>query len=357
MAYGNVKERDYYEVLGVSKNATNDELKKAYRRLALKYHPDKNPGDKEAEQKFKEAANAYKVLSDPEKRKMYDLRGQAGLEDMGFHGFESSSDIFSSFGDIFGDIFGKRFYRERGGPQRGSDLRHNMTISFTDAALGCEKQLRFTKNEACEACKGTGAKNGASTVCSQCNGTGHISRQQKPVGGFFTISNPCLNCNGSGRKIGNPCNNCNGEGRISKARSLSVKIPVGIRDGATLRLSGQGEAGIRGGSAGDLYICVNTAPHPYFERRGLDIQYDAVVPFTKAALGGEIEIPTLSGKAMLKIPKCTQSNQTLRMTGQGIKTKDGRKGNQLVRIIVDMPKKLSAKQEELLIELDKLEDD
>lgn len=355
MANGNVKERDYYEILGLSKSATNDELKKAYRRLALKYHPDKNPGDKEAERKFKEAANAYEVLSNPEKRKMYDLRGRAGLEDMGFHGFENNADIFSNFGDIFGDIFGKRFYRERTGPQRGSDLRHDMTISFIDAALGCEKQLRFTKNESCEACKGTGAKSGASTVCSQCNGTGHISRQQKPAGGFFTISNPCSNCNGSGRKIDNPCPDCNGEGRASKTRSLSVKIPAGIKDGSTLRLSGQGEAGIRGGGAGDLHICVKIASHPYFERRGLDIQYDAKVSFTKAALGGEIEVPTLRGKATLKIPRCTQSNQTLRMTGQGVKTKDGRNGNQLVKIIIDIPKELSARQEELLKELDKLD--
>ncbi len=355
MANGKVKERDYYEVLGVSRNATNDELKKAYRRLALKYHPDKNPGDKESELKFKEAANAYEVLSDPKKREMYDLRGQAGLDDMGFHGFESSSDIFSSFGDIFGDIFGKRFHRERTEPQKGADLRYDMTISFTDAALGGEKQLRFTKSEACEACKGTGAKNGAPTVCLQCNGTGHISRQQKPVGGFFTISNPCPTCSGSGRKIDNPCNTCNGEGRVTKTRSLSVKIPAGINNGSTLKLSGQGEAGIRGGRAGDLYIYVKIASHPYFKREGLDILYDAHIPFTKAALGGEIEIPTLSGKATLKIPKCTQASQTLRMTGQGIKTKDGRNGNQLVRIIIGMPKKLSERQEELLKELDTLE--
>jgi len=357
MANGKVKERDYYEVLGVSKKATNDELKKAYRRLALKYHPDKNQGDKNAEQKFKEAANAYEVLSDPKKREMYDLRGSAGLDDMGFHGFESNADIFSNFGDIFGDIFGKRFYRERTGPQKGSDLRYDITISFTDAALGSEKQLRFTKSEACDACKGTGAKNGAPTVCPQCNGTGHISRQQKPGGGFFTISNPCPNCSGSGRKIDNPCNACNGEGRATKTRSLSVKIPAGINNGSTLKLSGQGEAGIRGGRAGDLYIYVKIASHPYFEREGLNIRYDAHIPFAKAALGREIEIPTLSGKATLKIPKCTQSNQTLRMTGQGIKAKDGRKGNQLVRIIIDMPKKLSERQEELLKELEELERD
>ena len=317
MANGKVKERDYYEVLGVNRNATSDELKKAYRKLALKYHPDKNPGDKTAEQRFKEAANAYGVLSDSKKRKMYDLRGSAGLDDMGFHGFESSADIFSNFGDIFGDIFGNRSYRERTRPQKGSDLRHDITISFTDAALGSERQLRFTKSEACDACNGTGAKNGASTVCPQCNG----------------------------------------EGRVAKTRSLSVKIPAGINNGSALKLSDQGEAGIRGGRAGDLYIHVKIASHPYFEREGLDIQYDAHIPFTKAVLGGEIEIPTLNGKATLKVPKCTQSNQTLRMSGQGIKTKDGIAGNQLVKIVIDMPKKLSERQEELLKELEKLEQD
>ncbi len=355
MYSGRVKERDYYEVLGVSRNATNDEIKKAYRRLALKYHPDKNPDSKEAEQKFKEAANAYEVLSDPEKRKMYDLRGHAGLEDMGFRGFEGYDDIFSSFGDIFGDIFGKRFYRERTGPQRGLDLKYNMTISFLDAALGYEKQLRFDKKEACEACKGTGAKNGTSMVCPQCNGNGHVSKQQKSFGGFFTVSTPCPNCNGSGKRIDNPCLNCKGEGRVSKTKLLSVKIPAGTKKGSMLRLSGQGEAGTRGGSAGDLYIRINIMPHAYFERRGLDIQYDAKVSFTKAALGGKIEIPTLRGTAILKIPRCTQSNQILRMTGQGIRTKDGRKGDQLVKIIIYVPKKLSAQQETLLQELAKLD--
>lgn len=355
MGSSRVKERNYYEVLGVNKNATSGKIKKAYRRLALKYHPDKNPGDREAEQKFKEAANAYEVLSDPEKRKMYDLRGHAGLEDMGFRGFESYDDIFSSFGDIFGDVFGKRFYKESAGPQRGSDLKYNMTISFLDAALGCEKQLRFGKKETCGVCKGTGAKNGASTVCSQCNGTGHVSRQQKPFGGFFTVSTPCPSCNGSGRKIDNPCISCNGDGRVSKTKSLSVKIPAGIKDGSMLRLSGQGEAGVRGGSAGDLYIRINIMSHDYFERRGLDIQYDARVPFTEAVLGGKIEVPTLRGKAILKIPRCTQSNQILRMAGQGIKTRNGRKGDQLVRIIINVPKKLSPRQEELLQELAKLE--
>jgi len=353
MANGKAKDRDYYEVLGVSKNATNDALKKAYRKLAIKYHPDKNSGDKKAEQKFKEAATAYEVLSDPKKREMYDSRGSAGLNDMGFHGFESSADIFSSFGDIFGDVFGKRFHRERTGPAKGSDLRHDITISFTDAALGSEKQLRFTKKDACDTCKGTGAKNGALTACRQCNGTGRISIQQNPMGNFYT----CPDCNGSGKKIDNPCNACNGEGRATKTKSLSVKIPPGVEDRSRLRLSGQGEAGTRGGRAGDLYIYIKIASHPYFERDGLDIQYDAHIPFTKAALGGEVEIPTLSGKATVKIPKCTQSNQTLRMAGQGIKMKDGRAGSQLVKIIVDLPKKLSERQEELLNEFEKLEHD
>ncbi|MDP6924916.1 MAG: DnaJ C-terminal domain-containing protein [Candidatus Scalindua sp.] len=317
MANGKVNDRDYYEVLGVSKNASNDALKKAYRKLAIKYHPDKNAGDKKAEQKFKEAATAYEVLSDPKKREMYDLRGSAGLNDMGFHGFENSADIFSNFGDIFGDIFGNRSYRERSRPQKGSDLRHDITISFIDAALGSERQLRFTKSEACEACNGTGTRNGAPAVCPQCNG----------------------------------------KGRVENARSLSVKIPAGVNSGSALKLSGQGEAGIRGGRAGDLYIHVKIGSHPYFEREGLDIRYDAHIPFTKAALGGEVEIPTLSGKATLKIPKCTQSNQTLRMTGQGIKMKDGRTGSQLVKIVVDLPKKLSERQEELFKELEELEQD
>ncbi len=354
MHSGKTKERDYYEVLGVSNNATNDELKKAYRKLAIKYHPDKNQGDKTAERKFKEAANAYGVLSDPKKREMYDLRGSAGLEDMGFQGFESSSDIFSSFGDVFGDIFGKRFHRERTQPQKGSDHRYDMTISLSDAARGCTKQLRFTKNEACGTCKGTGTENGQPNVCPQCNGTGNVSRQQAHVGKVAT-SGPCPNCNGSGRSTNKPCNNCDGKGRISKHSSLSVKIPTGIKNGATLRLTGQGEVGARGGSAGDLYVHIKIAKHPYFERKGLDIQYDVHVPFTKAALGGEIEIPTISGKATLKIPKCTQSNQTLRMTGLGIKAKDGKVGNQLVRIIVTIPKNLSERQEELLKELDTFE--
>ena len=349
MANGKAKDRDYYEVLGVSKNATNDALKKAYRKLAIKYHPDKNAGNKKAEQKFKEAATAYEVLSDPKKREMYDLRGSAGLNDMGFHGFKSSADIFSSFGDIFGDIFGKQFHREGTGPEKGSDLRHDIKISFTDAALGGEKQLRFTKRDVCDTCKGTGAKNGASAVCLQCSGTGRINRQQR----LFT----CPNCNGSGKRIDNPCNTCNGEGRATKTRSLSVKIPPGIENRSRLRLSGQGEAGARCGSAGDLYIYVKIASHPYFEREGLDIQYDAHIPFTKATLGGEVEIPTLNGKATLKIPKCTQSNQTLRMAGQGIKMKDGRTGSLLVKIVVDLPKKLSERQEELFKELDTLEHD
>ncbi len=349
------KERDYYEVLGVSNNATGDEIKKAYRRLALKYHPDKNRGDKHAEKKFKEAANAYEVLHDPEKRKMYDSRGHAGLDDMGFHGFENSDDIFSNFGDIFGDIFGKRFHKERVGPQRGLDLKYTMTISFLDAALGCEKQIRFEKQDICEICKGSGAENGDIKVCSQCNGTGHVSNQQKSQGGFFTLSTICPSCDGAGKRVENPCLNCRGEGRLIKTKLLSVKIPAGAKDDSFLRLSAQGEAGIRGGAAGDLYIRVNVMLHPLFQRDGLDIKNDLTISFAKAALGGEVEVSTLRGKAVLKIPKCTQSHQILRMTGQGIKTKSGKNGDQLVRIIVTVPRKLSEQQEKLLREFIKLE--
>lgn len=349
-------ERDYYEVLGVSKNATGDEIKKAYRRLALKYHPDKNRGDKDAERKFKEAANAYEVLHDPEKRKVYDSRGSAGLDDMGFHGFETSDDIFSSFGDIFGDVFGKRFHQERGGPQRGANLKYTIMVSFLEAALGCEKQIRFEKQDICEICKGSGAQNGDIKVCTQCNGSGHVSNQQKSHGGFFTFSTVCPRCDGAGKRVENPCLNCRGEGRLIKTKTLSVKIPAGTEEGSLLRLAAQGEAGIRGGTAGDLYIRVSVMPHPFFERQGLDIKNDVSVSFAKAALGGEVEVSTLRGKALLKIPKCTQSHQVLRMKGQGIKTKEGRIGDQLVRIVVTVPRKLSEQQEKLLREFIRLEE-
>ncbi|GJQ59582.1 MAG: molecular chaperone DnaJ [Candidatus Scalindua sp. AMX11] len=349
-------ERDYYEVLGVSKNAKSDEIKKAYRRLALKYHPDKNKGDKVAEKKFKEAANAYEVLHDPEKRKVYDSRGQAGLDDIGFQGFANSDDIYSNFGDIFGDIFGKRFHRERVGPQRGLDLKYTMEVSFLDAALGCEKQIQFQKQDICEICKGSGAENGDIKVCTQCNGTGHVSTQQKSHGGFFTLSTVCPSCDGAGKSVENPCLNCRGEGRLMKTKVLSVKIPAGTKGGSLLRLAAQGETGIRGGTAGDLYISVNVMPHPFFEREGLDIKNDVTVSFAKAALGGEVEVPALRGKAVLKIPKCTQSHQVLRMAGQGIKTKEGRSGDQLVRVVVTVPRKLSEEQEKLLQDFVRLEE-
>ncbi len=349
------KESDYYGVLGVSRNATGGEIKKAYRRLAQKYHPDKNKGNKEAEKKFKEAANAYEVLHDPEKRKIYDSRGHAGLNDMGFHGFETSDDIFSNFGDIFGDIFGRRSNRKRVDSQRGADLEYTITISFSDAALGCEKQIRNKKKDTCDMCKGSGAGRGGLKVCSQCSGAGFINNR-KSVGGFFASRSECPGCEGTGKRIKNPCLACGGDGRLIKTKVLSVKIPPGAKEGSRLRLATQGEGGIRGGTPGDLYVKVNVMAHPFFKREGLDIKNDVTVSFVKAALGAEVEVPTLRGKAVLKIPRCTQSHQVLRMTGQGIRIKKGRRGDQLVRIIVTVPRELSEQQEKLLHEFDKLEE-
>jgi len=346
-------EKDYYEALGVSHDATPDQIKRAFRKLALKYHPDKNKGNKEAEQRFKEIANAYAVLSDPEKRAAYDRRGTAGVEDMGFHGFESTGDIFSSFGDVFGDLFANRYYREQQ-PERGADLTTELAVSFREAALGARRELSFTKPLPCRACEGTGsADRRPPQKCTSCNGTGRVSRQNARYGGFFSVSSPCPACGGAGMRVAAPCTTCSGSGAVQGPFHVTVTIPAGVESGATLRLAGKGEPGRRGGPAGDLLIRVSVTPDDVFEREGNNLRYKARVPFTTLALGGEVEVPTLRGQAKMRIPPGTQSGRTLRLGGQGIEGRAG-KGDLLVTVEADVPRDLSGRQRELLEELRKL---
>jgi molecular chaperone DnaJ len=343
-----ITSKDYYQILGVKKDASEEEIKKAYRKLALKYHPDKNPNNPEAERKFKEAAEAYEVLSNEEKRKLYDARGAEGLRDMGFEGFQTNEDIFSHFGDIFGDIFGRRFYREASRPQRGGDVRFSLSVPFIDAALGASREISIAVHEACGDCGGTGVQGGGSEeACPECGGTGHVSRQGRRQGGFFSVSQPCPACGGTGRKPGQACPTCGGEGRIPRTRRISLKIPPGVNDGAVLRLGGQGEAGLRGGPAGDLLLEIRIEPHPQFTRDGLDIRSMARIPVKTALLGGETDVTTLRGQIALKVPKGTSSDAVLRLRGQGIEAR-GQKGDHLVRIEVDVPRSLSPEAEEAL---------
>ncbi len=344
--------RDYYEVLGVSRDATAEEIKKAYRKLAMKYHPDKNLGDKMAEEKFKEASNAYEALSDPEKRRAYNQRGMSGVRDMGFQGFTNFEDIFGRFSDIFSnDEFGgfEEFFggrsRSRARPQRGEDIRNKITIPFLDAAFGTKRQIQVSRSESCDTCRGTGGM--GATRCPQCKGTGQMSRARQ-MGGFLNVGAPCNRCGGSGEVFQSTCNTCRGAGHVSQYRTIAVKILPGIADGTTLRLSGQGNSGPRGGPASDLYVTVQVQSHPTFQRDGNNITCEAFVPFTAAALGGEITVPTLKSSAKLKIPKGTQSNQILCLRGQGIPNARGRRGDQLVKIIIEVPKRLNKQQEELL---------
>jgi molecular chaperone DnaJ len=335
--------KDYYATLGVSKDADDDAIRKAYRKLALKYHPDKNPGNAEAERKFKEVAEAYEVLSDKEKRKAYDTRGEAGVRDMGFEGFASAEDIFSHFPDIFGDLFGERFYRETTRPQRGGDLRFTLPVSFLDAALGASREITVPLQEVCTACGGSGIEGGQAEACPECGGTGHVSRRGKRQGGFFSISSACPACGGSGRKPGRACATCGGAGRVRSEKRLTVKIPAGIASGATLRLRGQGEPGLHGGPNGDLLLEIVVEPHPEFTRDGLDIRSSVKVPVKTALLGGQVDVPTLRGNLTLKVPPGTSGDAWLRLRGQGIEAtgRDAGKGDHLVRVVVTVPKDLS----------------
>ena len=349
--------KDYYQILGVNKSASNDEIKKAYRKLAMKYHPDRNPGDKEAEKKFKEAAEAYEVLKDKEKRAAYDQYGHSAFDPSsggGYSagGFDDFSDIFSSFSDIFGDLGGSRA-KKRSSSIRGSDIRYNMEVTLEEAFLGTEKQISFSIASTCETCEGTGSENKEKPVnCSSCNGSGKIRAQQ----GFFIVERTCGACGGSGQAIKNPCKKCNGQGRVQKPRSLSVKIPAGIEDGNRVRLAGQGESGVRGGQAGDLYVFVTIKEHPFFVRKHNDIHTEIPIKMTTAALGGSIEIPTIDGnRAKLTIPEGTQTNNQFRLKSKGMTVinSGGRRGDMYIRVFAETPVNLSKREKELLEELDK----
>jgi molecular chaperone DnaJ len=345
--------RDYYEVLGVNRDASNEEIKKAYRRLAMKYHPDRNPDKPQAEERFKEVKEAFEVLSDPDKRAAYDQFGHAGVDaaagaGAGFGGFGSFAD---AFGDIFGDIFGTGG-RTRASMYRGADLRYNLEITLEQAARGTETKIRVPTLATCEVCHGSGARPGSGPVtCPTCRGHGQVRMQQ----GFFSIQQTCPTCRGTGKHVPHPCDNCGGSGRVKKHKTLSVKIPPGVDDGDRIRLSGEGEAGLSGGGPGDLYVVIHIAPHPVFTRDGNDLHCEMPISFATAALGGEIEIPTLEGTAKIRIPPETQSGKVFRLRGKGIKAlRSNSVGDLLVHVVVETPVNLTPRQKELLEEFERL---
>jgi molecular chaperone DnaJ len=340
---------DYYELLGINRTASDEEIKKAYRKLALQYHPDRNPGNKQAEDKFKEVSEAYQVLTDPQKRAQYNQFGHAAFGDGG--PFAGGFDFSAGFEDVFGDIFGE-FFGTGGGRRRtrgrGEDLRYNLTLSFEEAAFGTEKKIKIPRHGSCESCRGNGAKPGtAPQTCPTCRGKGQVSFQQ----GFFSVSRTCNQCHGQGTIIKDPCATCGGAGRVRRLHTLSVKIPAGVDTGSRLKLRGEGESAPAGGSPGDLFVVVEVEPHPIFVRDNLDIICEVPISFAQAALGAEIDVPTLDGKVKMKIPAGTQSGKIFRMHGKGVKDVQGyRQGDQHVRITVETPTHLTARQKELLKE-------
>jgi molecular chaperone DnaJ len=348
------EKRDYYEILGVSRDADKTTLKKAYRKLAIKYHPDKNPDNKEAEEKFKEASEAYEVLNDDGKRRIYDQFGHQGLEGAGHSGPSGFEDIFSSFGDIFEDFFGFGGGRGSSRARRGSDLRYDMTIDFMEAAFGTEKTISIPKRETCDECNGSGAAPGSSAeTCAQCRGTGQYIQNQ----GFFKVKTTCPYCKGRGTIIPNPCPKCRGGGRMEINRKVQVKIPAGVDVGSKLRLTGEGEASSTpNGPSGDLYVVINVKPHKFFQRDRTDIICAIDISFIQAALGAEINVPTLVGEKNLTIPPGTQYGESFQFKGEGIASlRTGRRGDQIIKVIVKTPTKLNQKQKTLLEEFDKLD--
>ena len=344
---------DYYELLGVSRDIGAEELKKAYRKAALRYHPDRNPGDKAAEEKFKELSEAYQVLSDPEKRSQYDRFGHAAFE-QGAGGFGGGFDFSTNFEDIFGDIFGDFFGGGgRAGRQaRGQDLAYSLEVSFEEAAFGTEKTVSIPRRVTCAACQGTGAEPGTRPqTCGTCRGSGQMRFQQ----GFFTVARTCNRCGGQGSVVTDPCTECQGAGAVRKTSNLQIKIPGGVDSGSRLKLRGEGEAGPVGGITGDLYVTIQVGEHPLFERQNNEVICELPISFPQAALGADIEAPTLEGKIKMKVPAGTQSGSIFRLRGKGIVDLRGRgRGDQLVRIVVETPTDLGAKQKELLEEFARL---
>ncbi len=356
-----MSKRDYYEVLGVSKNASEQDIKQAYRKLALKYHPDRNKGDKDAEEKFKEATEAYEILRDPKKRATYDKFGHAGVS--GFEGFGRGA--YSDFSDIFGDFdfadifegffgsaFGSRTRTKRA--RRGADIQYDLSITLEEAASGEEVQIKVPRQESCEVCEGTGSKAGTKpTVCPLCNGSGQIRQTQ----GFFSITQTCYKCKGEGKIISSPCSSCGGTGLKQHKRTITVKIPAGVESGSRLKISGEGEQGPNSGTRGDLYVVIHVKKHAYFERHGNDIMSMVDVSFPMVCLGGEIEVPTINGsKAKMKIPPGTENGQVFRLKGNGIPYLGSYgRGDQLVKINIRVPKKLTPRQKELLKEFSTLD--
>ena len=357
--------RDYYEVLGVSKGADEKEIKKAYRKLAMKYHPDRNPDNKEAEEKFKEINEAYEVLSDETKRRNYDqfghegVNGQGGFGGQGFGGFGGAGGFEDIFGDIFGDMFGGGFggsgRQRRRGPERGADIRQSVTIDFEEAAFGKKVSIKLNRSEECNECHGSGAKPGTSKkTCPTCNGSGEVRTVQRTPFGNIASSRTCNECHGEGEIIESPCSKCHGTGSTRKVKTIEVDIPAGIDDGQMIKLSGQGEVGSKGGPRGDLYIVVNIRKHPLFTREGYDVYLEMPVSFSQVALGGEIEVPTLDGKVSYNVPAGTQTGTVFRLREKGIqKLRSNSRGDQYVKVVVETPKYLTEKQKELLRELAK----
>jgi molecular chaperone DnaJ len=354
-----VSKRDYYEILGVARTASDTEIKSAYRKLAMKHHPDRNPGDHAAEEQFKQCAEAYAILADPDKRAAYDRFGHAGVSSAAGAGGGFDPSVFAEFGDLgdilgnmfgFGDLFGGG--RRRGGPQRGGDLRYDLEITFEESARGAETTIQIPRQESCDTCHGTGAAPGTSpTQCSQCRGQGQVRFQQ----GFFTVARTCPLCRGTGRMITKPCQTCRGEGRVTKDRKITVKIPPGIANGQQLRLQGEGEGGSAGGPAGHLYVVIHVREHEFFRRDGMNLFCEIPVNFTTVALGGEVQVPTLDGSENVKVPEGTQTGTTLRLRGKGMPDVGGKgRGDLFATVQVVTPKKLTREQRALVEQLSKV---